>query len=208
MNRFCIESASSNTIHCSGIRGFVNFANGCNLLITHSPPVCWSTFLETSFLTTVSLAQWNIRYLYNSVIFEGATLVYRPDCNAEGGCHANSARAKRGRYWLWQPPEALQEGRYTSVAPEQNHAIIIITTWSDNALSFYKLFACGSVPCGALIVSQMLFVSHDRVDRSSLACARTWERTPPNNGHHVMCSSNQREVFLIAPATTATPISP
>ena len=51
-------------------------------------------------------------YLYNSVIFEGATLVYRPDCNAEGGCHANSARAKRGRYWLWQPPEALQEGRY------------------------------------------------------------------------------------------------
>ena len=89
--------------------------------------------------------------LYNSVIFEGATLVYRPDCNAEGGCHANSARAKRGRYWLWQPPEALQEGRYTSVAPEQNHAISIITTWSHNVLSFYKLFACGSVPCGALI---------------------------------------------------------
>ena len=91
------------------------------------------------------------RQLYNSVIFEGATLVYRPDCNAEGGCHANSARAKRGRYWLWQPPEALQEGRYTSVAPEQNHAISIITTWSHNVLSFYKLFACGSVPCGALI---------------------------------------------------------
>ena len=34
------------------------------------------------------------------------------------------------------------------------------------------------------------------------------EKTPPNNGHHVMCSSNQREAFLIAPATTATPISP
>ena len=82
-------------------------------------------------------------YLYNSVIFEGATLVYRPDCNAEGGCHANSARAKRGRYWLWQPPEALQEGRYTSVVPEQNNAIIIITTWSHNVSSFYKLFVCG-----------------------------------------------------------------
>ena len=41
-----------------------------------------------------------------------------------------------------------------------------------------------------------------------LAYARTWERTPPNNGHHVMRSSNQREAFLIAPATTATPISP
>ena len=66
--------------------------------------------------------------LYNSVIFVGATLVYRPDSNSEGGCHANSARAKRGRYWLWQPPSELQEGRYTSVAPEQNHAIIIITT--------------------------------------------------------------------------------
>ena len=50
------------------------------------------------------------RKLYKSVIFEGATLVYRPDCNAE----------------------ALQEGRYTSVAPEQNHAIIIITTWSHD----------------------------------------------------------------------------
>ena len=85
-------------------------------------------------------------YLYNSVIFEGATLVYRPDCNAEGGCHASL-----GRYWLWQPPEALQEGRYTSVAPEQNHAIIIITTWSHNVSSFYKLFACGSVPWGALV---------------------------------------------------------
>ena len=91
------------------------------------------------------------RYLYNSVIFEGATLVYRPDCNAEGGCHANSARAKRGRYWLWQPPEALQEGRNTSVAPEQNHAIIIITTWSHNVSSFYRLFARGSVPRGALV---------------------------------------------------------
>ena len=87
-------------------------------------------------------------YLYNSVIFEGATLVYRPDCNAEGGCHANSARAKRRRYWLWQPPEALQEGRYTSVAPEQNHAIIIITTWSHDVSSFYKLFVCGPVPWG------------------------------------------------------------
>ena len=77
-----------------------------------------------------------VRYLYNSVIFEGATLVYRPDCNAEDGCHPNSARATRGRYWLWQPPEALQEGWYTSVAPEQNHAIIIITTWSHDVSSF------------------------------------------------------------------------
>ena len=84
------------------------------------------------------------RLLYNSVIFEGATLVYRPDCNAEGGCHGNS-------YWLWQPPEALQEGRYTSVAPEQNHAIFIITTWSHNVSSSYKLFVCGSVPWVALI---------------------------------------------------------
>ena len=39
-------------------------------------------------------------WLYNSVIFEGATLVYP-------------------RYWLWQQPEALQEGLYASVAPEQ-----------------------------------------------------------------------------------------
>ena len=92
-------------------------------------------------------AEFNsMTYSYNSVIFEGATLVYRPDCNTEGGCHA-----KRGRYWLWQPPEALQEGRYTSVLPEQNHAIIIITTWSPNVSSFYKLFVRGSVPWGALI---------------------------------------------------------
>ena len=28
---------------------------------------------------------------------------------------ANSARAKRGRYWPCRPPEALQEGRYSSV---------------------------------------------------------------------------------------------
>ena len=54
----------------------------------------------------------------------------------------------------------------------------------------------------------VLFVSHDCVGGSSLACARTWERTPPNNGHHVIRSSNQREAFLIAPATTAMPISP
>ena len=40
-----------------------------------------------------------------------------------------------------------QEGRYTSVAPEQNHTIIIITTWSHNASSFYKLFACIYVFC-------------------------------------------------------------
>ena len=130
---------------------------------------CW--WFLTVFLQTLDIYRCNIQldfvrhemnitplhlitqseYLYNSVIFEGATLVYRPDCNAEGGCHANSARAKRGRYWLWQPPEALQEGRYTSVAPEQNHAIIIITTWSHNVSSFYKLFACGAVPWGALV---------------------------------------------------------
>ena len=90
-------------------------------------------------------------HLYNSVIFEGATLVYRPDCNAEGGCHANSALASLGRYWLWQPPEALQEGRYTSVSPEKIHAIIIITTWSHDVSLFYKLFARGPVPWGALI---------------------------------------------------------
>ena len=90
-------------------------------------------------------------YLYNSVIFEGATLVYRPDCNAEGGCHANSARTKRGRYWLVYRPEALQEGRYNSVTPEQNHAIIIITPWSHDVSLLYKLFVRGSVPRGALI---------------------------------------------------------
>ena len=49
MNRFGIESASSNTIHCSGIRSFVNFATGYILLITHSPPVCWSTFWKRLF---------------------------------------------------------------------------------------------------------------------------------------------------------------
>ena len=84
--------------------------------------------------------RWLRSHLYKSVIFEGATLVYRPDCNAEGGCHANSARPKQGRYWLWQPPEALQEGRYISVAPKHNHAIIVITTWSHNVSSFYKFF--------------------------------------------------------------------
>ena len=36
-------------------------------------------------------------YLYNSVIFEGATLVYRPDCNAEGGCHTNSLAVTAAR---------------------------------------------------------------------------------------------------------------
>ena len=87
--------------------------------------------------SAAELISWSkaICQLYNSVIFEGATLVYRPDCNAEGGCHANSARAKRGRYWLWQPPEALQEGRYTSVAPEQNDAISIISTPEGRAVS-------------------------------------------------------------------------
>ena len=40
----------------------------------------------------------------------------------------------------WQPPEALLEGRYTSVAAEQNHVIFIITTWSYYVSSFYKLF--------------------------------------------------------------------
>ena len=84
----------------------------------------WSQYIAQLMLPVIQL--------YNSVIFVGAMLVYRPSCNAEGGCHANSARAKRGLYWLWQPPEALQEGRYTSVAPEQNHAIIIITTWSHS----------------------------------------------------------------------------
>ena len=28
------------------------------------------------------------QHLYNSVIFEGATLVYWPDCNASDGCHS------------------------------------------------------------------------------------------------------------------------
>ena len=42
-----------------------------------------------------------------------------------------------------------------------------IATWSHNASWFYKLFACGSVSWGALIYFQLLFVSHDRVDRSS-----------------------------------------
>ena len=60
--------------------------------------------------------------------FEGATLVYRPDCNAEGGCHA------------------LQEGRYISVAPEHNHAINVITTWSHNVSSFYTFFCVQFTP--------------------------------------------------------------
>ena len=119
-----------------------------------------------------------------------------------------SAFTSLGCYWLWQPPEALQEGWYTSLAREQNHAIIIITIWSHDVSSFCKPFMYSSVSCGALIQSQILFVSPDRVDRSSLACARTWERTLPNNGHHVVRSSNQREAFLIAPATKATPILP
>ena len=39
-----------------------------------------------------------MNYLYNSVIFEGATLVYRPDCNAEGGCHAAIGCDSRPRH--------------------------------------------------------------------------------------------------------------
>ena len=96
--------------------------------------------------------------------------MYRPDCNAEGGCHAigceTAARGIAGG-------TIYQHGA-------RNHTIIIITTWSHDVSSFYKLFACGSLPWlpwGALIKSQILFVSHDRVDKSSLACVRTWERT-------------------------------
>ena len=85
-----------------------------------------------------------MQYLYKSVFFEGPTLVYRPDCNAEDGCHANS-------YWLWQRPEALQEGRYTSVASEQNPAIIIITTWSHNVSSFISFLSALHSRDGALI---------------------------------------------------------
>ena len=118
--------------------------------------------------------------------------IFIQECDFLGRHAGISARLQcRGRL-----SEALQEGRYTSVAPEQTHAIIIITTWSHDVSSFYKVFACGSVPWGALIQSQILFVSHDGVDRSSVACARTWERTAPNNGHRVMRSSNQREAFL------------
>ena len=54
-------------------------------------------------------------------------------------------RAKLVPYWLWQPPDALHKGRNTSVALEKNHVIIIITTWSHNVSSFYKLFPRGPV---------------------------------------------------------------
>ena len=88
-------------------------------------------------------------HLYSSVIFRappwyiGSTAMPRVT-------HANS-------YWLWQPPEALQEGR-----------------------------SC------RLILSSL--------------CTDLRE-IPPNNGHHVMRSSNQRAAFLIAPTAIATPIS-
>ena len=58
--------------------------------------------------------------------------VYRLSCNAERERNANS-------YWLWQPLDALQEGWYTSVSPDQKQAIIIITTWSHTASSLYTL---------------------------------------------------------------------
>ena len=70
-----------------------------------------------------------------------------------------------------------------------------------------KAFCVRFSPVRAVNSTKILFESHDDIDRSSLACARTWERTPSNNGHHVMRSSNQREAFIIAPATTATATS-
>ena len=35
-------------------------------------------------------------YLYNGMTFEGATLVYRSDSNAEGGWHADDSNTKPG----------------------------------------------------------------------------------------------------------------
>ena len=49
-------------------------------------------------------------YIYTIVWFcSGATLVYRPDCNAEGGCHANSdcdshpRHCRRDDIRAWRP---------------------------------------------------------------------------------------------------------
>ena len=42
--------------------------------------------------------------------------------------HCRGRLTRQYLYWPWQPAEALQEGRYIIVAPEQNHAISIITT--------------------------------------------------------------------------------
>ena len=95
---------------------FLNFIDFTKLLRT-SVHIGFGNGLVLYYRRWQVITQTNtaIVHLYNSVIFEGTMLEYQPDCNASGGCQAKSARAKRGGYWLWQPPEALQEGQYTSV---------------------------------------------------------------------------------------------
>ena len=72
-------------------------------------------------------------YLYNSVIFRAPRWYIGPTAMPRAAVTPMALLA-------WQPPEALLEGRYTSVAAEQNHAIFIITTWFYYVSSFYKLF--------------------------------------------------------------------
>ena len=164
-------------------------------LNTYCNPVGWS--IQTLYAT--NCIRFCVFYIYTIVWFLRAPRWYiGPTAMPRANVTLLAVTAARG----------ITGWTISSVAPEHNHAFIIITTWSHDVSSFHKLFACGSLPWGALIQSQILFVSHDRVNRSALACARTWERTPPNNGHHVMRSSNEREAFLIALATTVTPISP
>ena len=56
--------------------------------------------LDNNFVwTSMSITRYGINKKGNkSVIFEGATLVYRPDCNAEGGCHGAIGCDSRPRH--------------------------------------------------------------------------------------------------------------
>ena len=85
------------------------------------------------------------------------------------------------------------------VAPGQNHAIDIITTWCFTVTALYKLLTSYSIPraWGSSLCRQMLFCV--RADLREISLSK---------GHHLIRSSSQRVAFLIAPATMTMLISP
>ena len=69
------------------------------------------------------------------------------------GCDSRPRHCKRDNIPAWRPNKIT----LLSLSP------LDLTMH----LRFISFFPCGSVPWGTLIYSQLLFVSHDRVDRSS-----------------------------------------
>ena len=119
----------------------------------------------------------------NSMIFEGATLVYRPDCNAEGGCHANRPIApelskQRRRRWfetpsrsLWRHCNVLLKPRYLYIRTNGTDTKIINmcnmaelrSSWSRAIMSrcLEPVTLCKSNKCSwNIVLLWMLPLSH------------------------------------------------